>query len=210
MLRRLLCCLAPRSKQRDKGAGDGGSAAAAAVAAKALADAARASAHSHPLPPDSEDAPRPSSPSAEFSFKLPHGLAAQQEPASPLLTPGGAGTPATSLTPDLFRRSATPLGASNTQQLAGTPMLFGGHKAVLASSCTPSSLMPEPRFLFDVAYSSTSPHVTGIPNSVAKYAQEQPVRIHTTPIEHRIERALKAEQRAVRRAKAARAAGSGS
>lgn len=43
--------------------------------------------------------------------------------------------------------------------------------------------------------------------AVAKYSSEQPVRIHTTPIEHRIERALKAEQRAVRRAKAARTAG---
>lgn len=37
MLRRLLCCLAPRSKQHDKGAGNGASAAAAAAAAKALA-----------------------------------------------------------------------------------------------------------------------------------------------------------------------------
>ena len=45
-----------------------------------------------------------------------------------------------------------------------------------------------------------------LPAPVAKYAQEQPVRIHTTPIERRIERALQAEQRAVRRAKAARAA----
>ena len=95
-----------------------------------FADAARASAEARPLASAaSEDAPRTSSPSAEFSFGLPRQLAGGQDPASPALTPGEAGTPAFSLTPELYRRSATPLGASNTQA-AGTPMLFGAHKAV--------------------------------------------------------------------------------
>lgn len=57
---------------------------------------------------------------------------------------------------------------------------------VQAASCTPSSLTPEPRFLFDAAYSSTSPHVTGIPNSgaasSAAWAAEQALPFPSTPL----------------------------
>ncbi len=134
-------------------------------------DAARASADARPLQAAaaySEAAPRPSSPSADFSFGFPPVSGVQQEAASPVLTPGGAATPAASLTPELFRRSATPLGASNVLA-AATPMLFagGGSKTVsnVGSQCSECSGADAllPCWSVNACHTSPLPHIHIMP-----------------------------------------------